>query len=53
MTMVFCSVLNNKWKEKSQLIGQLESQVREMRDSWEAKEKKLTIERDKSLKAAK
>ncbi|KAL4234350.1 leucine rich repeat [Mactra antiquata] len=46
------SVLNNRWKEKSQLIGQLESQVREMKDSWEMKEKKLTQERDKALEAA-
>lgn len=47
------SVLNNKWKEKSQLISQLEQQVREMKDSWEKKELKLSQERDKALHAAK
>ncbi|XP_045191730.2 leucine-rich repeat and coiled-coil domain-containing protein 1-like [Mercenaria mercenaria] len=46
------SILNNKWKEKSQLIGQLEQQVREMKDSWEKKEQKLSQERDKALQAA-
>lgn len=47
------SVLNNRWKEKSQLIGQLEQQVREMKESWEKKELKLSQERDKALNAAK
>ena len=46
-------VLNSKWKEKSQLIGQLEEQVREMKQSWEKKEAKLSQERDKALDAAK
>ncbi|KAK3603812.1 hypothetical protein CHS0354_042814 [Potamilus streckersoni] len=46
------TILNNKWKEKSNLIGQLELQVREMKDNWEAKDKKLTSERDKALAAA-
>ncbi|XP_062611366.1 leucine-rich repeat and coiled-coil domain-containing protein 1-like isoform X2 [Saccostrea cucullata] len=46
------SILNNKWKEKSQLIGQLEKQVTEMRDNWESKERKLTEERDKAIQAA-
>ncbi|XP_065936571.1 leucine-rich repeat and coiled-coil domain-containing protein 1 isoform X1 [Magallana gigas] len=46
------SILNNKWKEKSQLIGQLEKQVTEMRDNWESKERKLTTERDKAIEAA-
>lgn len=46
------SILNNKWKEKSQLIGQLEKQVTEMRDNWESKERKLTAERDKAIEAA-
>ena len=49
----YFSVLNSKWKEKSQLIGQLESQVGEMKESWEKKERKLTQERDKALEAAK
>jgi len=47
------SSLNSRWKEKSALIGQLESQVTEMKGSWEKKEKKLSQERDKALEAAK
>ena len=35
------------------MIGQLEDQVREMKESWDWKEKKLTQERDKALDAAK
>lgn len=50
---VYFSVLNSRWKEKSQLIGQLEKQVQEMKESWEKKEVKLTQERDKALNAAK
>jgi leucine-rich repeat/coiled-coil domain-containing protein 1 len=46
-------VLNSRWKEKSQLIGQLEQQVREMKENWEKKEQKLSQERDKALHAAK
>ena len=37
----------------SQLIGQLEEQVREVKESWDRKEVKLTQERDKALDAAK
>ncbi|KAJ8310980.1 hypothetical protein KUTeg_011464, partial [Tegillarca granosa] len=46
------SSLNTKWKEKSQFIGDLEKQVQQMKDTWEAKEIKLTNERDKALQAA-
>ncbi|XP_076112416.1 leucine-rich repeat and coiled-coil domain-containing protein 1-like [Mytilus galloprovincialis] len=46
------SILNSKWKEKSQLIGQLEKQVQQMKDNWENKEKKLTQERNKAVEAA-
>lgn len=46
------SILNNRWKEKSQVIGQLEKQVTEMRDNWESKERRLTSERDKAIEAA-
>ena len=45
-------MLNNKWKEKSNLISELESQVRSMRGTWEDKEKKLTTERDRAIDAA-
>ena len=37
----------------SQLIGQLEEQNREMKETWDRKEEKLTQERDKALDAAK
>lgn len=53
MCLCYHSILNNKWKEKSQLIGQLEKQVTEMKDNWESKERKLTAERDKAIEAAK
>lgn len=46
------SILNNKWKDKSQLIGQLEKQVQQMRDNWGSKEKRLQEERDKAVEAA-
>ncbi|KAK3086558.1 hypothetical protein FSP39_020173 [Pinctada imbricata] len=45
-------ILNNKWKEKSHLIGQLETQVQEMKENWEGKERKLTEERNKAVEAA-
>ena len=50
--IVLLSILNNRWKEKSQVIGQLEKQVTEMRDNWESKERRLTSERDKAIEAA-
>lgn len=46
------SVMNTKWKEKSQFIGQLEKQVQQIKSTWENKEKKITEERDKALDAA-
>ncbi|XP_050399126.1 leucine-rich repeat and coiled-coil domain-containing protein 1 isoform X2 [Patella vulgata] len=45
------SVLNNKWKEKSNLISSLEQQVGQMKQSWEDKEKRLTKERDRAVEA--
>ena len=50
--LVICRVLNNKWREKSNLIGELEGQVRHMRTTWEDKERKLTQERDRAIDAA-
>ena len=44
-----CSVLNQKWKEKSSLIGQLEKQVTQMKEFWLSKEVKLVEERDKAV----
>ena len=49
---IICRVLNNKWREKSNLIGELEGQVRHMRTTWEDKERKLTQERDRAIDAA-
>ncbi|XP_072024521.1 leucine-rich repeat and coiled-coil domain-containing protein 1-like [Amphiura filiformis] len=43
--------LDNKWKEKGGLIDQLEKQVRQVKQTFDDKEKKLTEERDKALKA--
>ncbi|KAI0229637.1 Leucine-rich repeat and coiled-coil domain-containing protein 1 [Lamellibrachia satsuma] len=43
------SILNQKWKEKSSVIGQLEKQVTQMKDFWSSKEVKLSEERDKAV----
>ena len=45
--------LKVKWQEKSELIGQLEKEVVEMRNNFKEKEKTLTEERDKAIQAAK
>ena len=45
--------LKAKWQEKSELIGQLEKEVVEMRNNFKEKEKTLTDERDKAIEAAK
>ena len=50
--MFFRSLLNQKWKEKSSLIGQLEKQVTQMKDFWLSKEVKLVEERDKAVSEA-
>jgi len=44
--------LKIKWQEKSELIGKLEKEVVEMRNNFKEKEKTLTEERDKAIKAA-
>ena len=49
---IICRVLNNKWKEKSNLIGELEGQVRHIRTTWEDMERKLTQERDRAIDTA-
>ena len=46
-----CRALDNKWKEKGELIGQLETQVRQVKQTFDDKEQRLTAERDKALKA--
>ena len=48
----FNRALKLKWKEKSELIGRMEKEVVEMRNSFKEKEKTLTEERDKAIKAA-
>ena len=45
--------LDNKWKEKGQLIDQLEGQVRQVKNTFDEKELSLRDERDKALKAEK
>ncbi|XP_056378227.1 leucine-rich repeat and coiled-coil domain-containing protein 1 isoform X2 [Hyla sarda] len=43
------SAMNKKWQDKAELLSQLETQVRKMKENFDAKEKKLIEERDKSL----
>ena len=50
--MVFRS-LKSKWQERSDLIGRLEQEVKEMRNQFDAKEKKLLEEKEKALRAGK
>jgi hypothetical protein len=50
---LFSRSLKNKWQERSELIGRLEQEVKEMRNQFDTKEKKLTEEKDKAIKAGK
>ncbi|XP_068093676.1 leucine-rich repeat and coiled-coil domain-containing protein 1 isoform X1 [Hyperolius riggenbachi] len=43
------SAMNKKWQDKAELLSQLETQVRQMKENYDAKEKRLIEERDKSL----
>ncbi|XP_071660073.1 leucine-rich repeat and coiled-coil domain-containing protein 1 isoform X2 [Patagioenas fasciata] len=43
------SALKKKWQGKGELLSQLEVQVRQMKESFDIKEKKLIEERNKSL----
>ncbi|PIO34082.1 hypothetical protein AB205_0115700 [Aquarana catesbeiana] len=43
------SAMNKKWQDKAELLSQLETQVRQMKENFDAKEKRLIEERDKSL----
>nr|XP_020851403.1 leucine-rich repeat and coiled-coil domain-containing protein 1 isoform X3 [Phascolarctos cinereus] len=43
------SAINKKWQDKGELLSGLEAQVKQMKEKFETKEKKLTEERDKSL----
>ncbi|NXV82379.1 LRCC1 protein, partial [Atlantisia rogersi] len=43
------SALKKKWQGKGELLSQLEVQVKQMKENFDIKEKKLTEERNKSL----
>ncbi|XP_055891582.1 leucine-rich repeat and coiled-coil domain-containing protein 1-like isoform X2 [Biomphalaria glabrata] len=47
------SLLSARWKEKGELIGQLETRVIKMKDTWGQKESDLTRDRDTALEQAK
>ncbi|XP_021571803.1 leucine-rich repeat and coiled-coil domain-containing protein 1 isoform X2 [Carlito syrichta] len=47
------STLNQKWRDKGELLCHLETQVKEVKDKFENKEKKLKAERDKSIELQK
>ena len=52
---MYCTfrLLKNKWQERSDLIGRLEQEVKEMRNQFDVKEKKLLEEKNKAVKAGK
>ena len=43
------SALKKKWQGKGELLSKLEMQVKQMKESFDIKEKKLIEERNKSL----
>ncbi|XP_033058337.1 leucine-rich repeat and coiled-coil domain-containing protein 1 isoform X3 [Trachypithecus francoisi] len=47
------STLNQKWHDKGELLCHLETQVKEVKEKFENKEKKLKAERDKSIELQK
>lgn len=47
------STLNQKWHDKGELLCHLETQVKEVKENFENKEKKLKAERDKSIELQK
>ncbi|XP_063306419.1 leucine-rich repeat and coiled-coil domain-containing protein 1 [Pelobates fuscus] len=47
------SAMNMKWQDKAELLNQLETQVRKMKENFDAKENKLIEERDKSIQTQK
>nr|XP_038957732.1 leucine-rich repeat and coiled-coil domain-containing protein 1 isoform X1 [Rattus norvegicus] len=47
------STLNKKWHDKGELLSNLETQVKEVKEKFENKEKKLRAERDRSLELQK
>ncbi|XP_025289252.1 leucine-rich repeat and coiled-coil domain-containing protein 1 isoform X3 [Canis lupus baileyi] len=47
------STLNQKWHDKGELLSHLEMQVKEVKEKFENKERKLKAERDKSIELQK
>lgn len=47
------STLNQKWHDKGELLSHLETQVKEVKEKFENKERKLKAERDKSIELQK
>uniref|UniRef100_A0A8C9SVR0 Leucine rich repeat and coiled-coil centrosomal protein 1 n=1 Tax=Scleropages formosus TaxID=113540 RepID=A0A8C9SVR0_SCLFO len=47
------SVMKRKWKDKAELLTQLEFQVKRMKESFDSKEKLLADEREKAVQAHK
>ncbi|XP_039109413.1 leucine-rich repeat and coiled-coil domain-containing protein 1 isoform X1 [Hyaena hyaena] len=47
------STLNQKWHDKGELLSHLEMQVKEVKEKFEDKERKLKAERDKSMELQK
>lgn len=47
------STLNQKWHDKGELLSHLEMQVKEVKEKFEDKERKLKAERDKSVELQK
>ncbi|KAM4865372.1 leucine-rich repeat and coiled-coil domain-containing protein 1 isoform 1-T4 [Thomomys bottae] len=47
------SSLNQKWHDKGELLAHLETQVKEVKENFENKEKQLKAERDKSVELQK
>ena len=50
--MLHLRAVSAQWENKASAIEQLEEQVMRMKDGWQKKEHKLTLERDKALDAA-
>ncbi|XP_048214972.1 leucine-rich repeat and coiled-coil domain-containing protein 1 isoform X4 [Perognathus longimembris pacificus] len=47
------STLNQKWHDKGELLAHLETQVKEVKENFENKERQLKAERDKSIELQK
>ncbi|XP_067409636.1 leucine-rich repeat and coiled-coil domain-containing protein 1 isoform X2 [Emydura macquarii macquarii] len=47
------SAMNKKWQDKGELLSHLEAQVKQMKENFDIKEKKLIEERNKSLQTQK